>query len=76
MQKVFLGIRFLLGSLIASIIYKLTNYCTWYAKRLRDTVGLRITLMLLQAMWRLLRGRLPESEGMLDSVMDCVRGYS
>jgi len=77
MGKVFLGVRFLLASLVtSSFIYKLTNYCTWYAKRIRDTVGLSFALMLLEAMWRLLRATLPAREGTLDSVMDCVRGYS
>jgi len=76
MGKVFLRVRFLLASLVTSSIYKLTNYCTWYAKRIRDTVGLSFGLMLLAAMWRVLSARLPAREGTLDSVMDCVRGYS
>jgi len=33
MGKVFLGVRFLLASLVTSFIYKLTDYCTWYAKK-------------------------------------------
>jgi len=74
--KVFLGVQFLLASLVTSFIYKLTDYCTWYAKRIRVTVGLSFALMLLEAMWRLLRAILPAREGTLDSVMDCVRGYS